>query len=645
MALKECQIEPYQRCGAPKEFPDAAASVERRRKLVACGAQQMDAAEREMVEEPEGTTTDDALRKVGSFGKYQRLIVFFIILPAIVPSAFHSFNQMFIAAVPGDFHCRLPPTLDRYNLTAAQIQSLLPNAPEGEGKDQCHMYDFDYNFVISFDNDKGTHVINQTIPPDHRQIECIYGYEYDRSIYNSSIVTEWDLVCDKSFHPTLALVLLSIGEVLGTPVFGYLSDQIGRKRPYLACFVIQLIFGVATAYAPNFPVFCVFRIIVGGTYGAIYSLPFILALEIVGPEHRATVSVLCSITYSLGNIGLAGIAYLVRDWQALALYTSAPLSVVGLAWVFIPESPRWLIARGRVEEAKGFFRKAAKLNGVTIDQTFLDSLGKEEIQQQRLSPPGKRHTFLDLFKTPNLRRNTLLLTFVNFGNLAVYSGLSYYGPALSPAPHLSFFLSGLVELPGYLFVQFTADRFGRRMPQISCMLVGGMACIAAVTVPESSPSVFMVFCLVGKLFINISYLIAELMEGELIPTVIRSEGSAFTEIVASALATSVPLIVYLGYQYLSLPLIIFGVLACVAGVFAFFLPETFGADLPETVFDGEEFGKHTTMRERFTLFPVKKRSRSSISADNRDELRHFSENSDQESAIRQRERAPSVVVA
>ena len=121
---------------------------------------------------------------------------------------------------------------------------------------------------------------------------------------------------------------------------GYLADQIGRKKPYLICFFIQLVFGVATAYAPNFTVFCVFRVIVGGTYGAIYSLPFILGLEIVGPEHRATVSVLCSITYSLGNIGLAGIAYLQRSWQPLTLFTSAPLAIVGLAWLFVPE--RWV---------------------------------------------------------------------------------------------------------------------------------------------------------------------------------------------------------------------------------------------------------------------------------------------------------------
>lgn len=106
-----------------------------------------------------------------------------------------------------------------------------------------------------------------------------------------------------------------------------------------------------------------------------------------------------------------------------------------------------------------------------------------------------------------------MLTFVNFGNLAVYSGLSYYGPILSPSPHLGFLLSSLVELPGYVFVQLTADRFGRRLPQIGCMLVGGIACIAAVAVPEHNVHVFMLFCLLGKLFINISYMIAELMEG------------------------------------------------------------------------------------------------------------------------------------
>lgn len=143
-------------------------------------------------------TVDDALRKVGSFGKYQKLIVFFVILPAIVPSAFHSFNQVFIAAVPDDYYCRLFPDDEGniFNLSSEQVHSLLPNATGNTAEDgesrhsRCRMYDIDYKSVLSRD-ENGNYIVNQTIDAATKQTTCIHGYHYDQSIYHSSVVTEW----------------------------------------------------------------------------------------------------------------------------------------------------------------------------------------------------------------------------------------------------------------------------------------------------------------------------------------------------------------------------------------------------------------------------------------------------------------------
>ena len=284
--------------------------------------------------------------------------------------------QMFLAAVPEDYWCKLLPNIENYNLSVTDIHTLLPknsDVKESSKHSKCEMFAVDYESVINSSLD-GNFKNFSSFSSDNRtkRIPCQYGYQYDKSVYQSTIVTDWDLVCGNEFHPTLAMVLLSVGEVFGTPVFGYLSDQIGRKKPYLLCFFLQLVFGIATAFSPNFATFSIFRVIVGGTYGAIYSLPFILGLEIVGPDHRATVSVLASITYSIGYIVLGGIAYFVRDWKYLALLTSAPLVFIGFAWLFVPESPRWLLAKGRTAEARDFFKKASKLNGVELDAETLD---------------------------------------------------------------------------------------------------------------------------------------------------------------------------------------------------------------------------------------------------------------------------------
>ena len=56
-------------------------------------------------------------------------------------------------------------------------------------------------------------------------------------------------------------------------------------------------------------------------------------------------------------------AYLIRDWVTLQLVAYTPLLIFCLLWFLVPESPRWLLAKGRNEEAEKIIRKGAKING------------------------------------------------------------------------------------------------------------------------------------------------------------------------------------------------------------------------------------------------------------------------------------------
>merc|ERR1719249_378053 len=72
----------------------------------------------------------------------------------------------------------------------------------------------------------------------------------------------------------------------------------------------------------------------------------------------------------LGWLTLALWAYLIRDWRDLVFYTSLPslISVV-LIWL-VPESPRWLVAGGRLEEAEEVVRQGAKVNCITLPESW-----------------------------------------------------------------------------------------------------------------------------------------------------------------------------------------------------------------------------------------------------------------------------------
>lgn len=100
----------------------------------------------------------------------------------------------------------------------------------------------------------------------------------------------------------------------------------------------------------------------------------ILALELVGPNYRSFVTVLTCMFYTFGLMMLAGITYLIRDWSRLALATSLPFTLYYIYWFYLPESPRWLLAKGRFEEASRILETLASVNEKEVPVSFRQQL-------------------------------------------------------------------------------------------------------------------------------------------------------------------------------------------------------------------------------------------------------------------------------
>lgn len=201
---------------------------------------------------------------------------------------------------------------------------------------------------------------------------------------------------------------------------------------------------------------------------------------------------------------------------------------------------------------------------------------------------------------------TFLITLNWFANETVYLGLSYYGPSLGDNPPLSFFLSSLVELPSYALCWFVMDRFGRRWPMCTLMILGGIMCVVTVLLPENSETETLVLYLISKSMICGSFLIIYPFAGELYPTQARgvgkierytgsfshiffwkSSGIGFSSYVGGLGLIIIPFITYLGKENLRLPLVIMGVVIIAGGFTGLRLPETLHHRLPQTLEEGE----------------------------------------------------------
>ncbi|XP_017492014.1 PREDICTED: organic cation transporter protein-like [Rhagoletis zephyria] len=536
---------------------------------------------------------DDVINYLGDFGKYQKQIYFLLCLPAI-SCAFHKLAGVFLLARP-EFRCVLPFE-NNLNVTYDSFPALYWNLTYPydaiTGKFQkCEYYNVDYT----------TDYLESAMWPatENGTTKCSH-YVYDRSKYANSAVTEWDMVCARGLLTATSDSLFMFGVLLGSIVFGQMSDKYGRKPIFFASLVIQVVFGVLAGVAPEYFTYTISRMVVGATTSGVFLVAYVIAMEMVGSSYRLFAGVAMQMFFSVGFMLTAGFAYFIHDWRWLQIALTLPgLLFMCYHWV-IPESARWLLSKGRKEEAIFIIEKAAHINRVNIPSEVYDNLIEEAAEREKKEKnhsPGsaeeKAPTVFDLLRYPNLRRKTLLILFDWFVNSGVYYGLSWNTNNLGGNVLLNFMISGAVEIPGYSFLLFTLNRWGRRTILCGCMLVAGIALLLTIAVPADKNWIIITFAMVGKLAITASYGTIYIFSAEQFPTVVRNVGLGASSMVARVGGILAPYLNLLGEVWRPLPLVICGALAFLAGLLSLMLPETLNKPMPETIADGELFGKRT----------------------------------------------------
>ncbi len=193
-----------------------------------------------------------------------------------------------------------------------------------------------------------------------------------------------------------------------------------------------------------------------------------------------------------------------------------------------------------------------------------------------------------------MRKKTLIQWFLWFTCSFVYYGLTLNTGTLIPGGdlHINFMVSGLIEFPAYALTIIVLLFFGRRVPLSGMLFLTGVCYAIVACTPEDYATTLLVVASIGKFGVTAAFAVIYLYAAELFPTVLRQTGlgsSSMCARIGSVLAP--PVGRQLGRVNRLIPIVIFAAVSLLGGIATLALPETRGGVLPDSVEEGEEFGK------------------------------------------------------
>ncbi|CAL1297540.1 unnamed protein product [Larinioides sclopetarius] len=305
-------------------------------------------------------------------------------------------------------------------------------------------------------------------------------WEFDTSHTSHTIVSEWDLVCEREWLVSLTKAAYMAGYLFSVIVFGQISDCVGRYPTIIVCYVITIISMFLTLLSNSFPMFLVLRFLQAfGRTGAT-TVGFVLLMETVGPKHHEEVGIAIQFGFVLGYVTLAGVAWFFRHWFWLQLVISLAFLPFAPAFRVVPESPRWLQTRGKTEKLKQLLATAARVNRRKLKAEAIEFIERKDIEEDG---SRKSATMFQMMKLPNLRKRTFKMIYLWFVNAFLYYAVAYSTSDLAGDPYVNCFLAGVVEIPARGLVFFGIKKWGRRPTLVLNMALAGAFFLADLAGP------------------------------------------------------------------------------------------------------------------------------------------------------------------
>jgi len=358
-------------------------------------------------------------------------------------------------------------------------------------------------------------------------------FGFDTAVINGALVFLRHQFALTDSQTEIAASSLLLGCVFGASLAGFTSDRFGRKKVLLAAAALFTVSSIATALPRNIIEFVLARLAGGVAIGLASTLSPLYIAEISPPRIRgllvsvnqlAIVSGILlsySVNYALTGAGPA-------NWRWMFASAAVPSGLFLLALLFVPESPRWLVQKGRESEAEQFLSLIKGRDAARVEITAIRSAAAEESGE--ILDPAFRKPLMVAILIALFSQFTGINTIIYYGSLVFLEHV--------PKQTASTALWANVMIGGINFVatfigMYLIDRVGRKPLMVSAfsgMAVSLIGVAAAIRIQAPAIAV-----LLGVLFYVACFAIGIgtgtwVLMSEICPTRIRGRAMAIATV-------------------------------------------------------------------------------------------------------------------
>ncbi len=413
-------------------------------------------------------------------------------------------------------------------------------------------------------------------------------FGYDTAVISGAILFVRRQFQLSSVQTEIAVSIVLAGALVGAAVGGYLGDRFGRRLTLLVTALAFALFALATGLANGLGIFVISRFFVGVAVGVSSMLSPLYIAELAPEKYRGALVTLSQIAISTGVVVAYYVDYRLAgsgSWRWMFMSAVLP-SVVLLAGVlYLPETPRWLAARGRFAEAE-----------TILSQIEAPREVERDLQELRRVTGAEKVKLRDLLQRRFSKPLMIGIGLAVFQQITGVNTIVYYAPTIfqmvgftsASIAILATFLIGSVGLCLAILSMFLVDKVGRR-PLLLISLAGMFLTLLHLSflLGSARPTKWQV---VSDIVLYLAAFdiglgpVFWLLISEIYPTTVRAEAMSLATMANWAsnflvASTFLSLVDHLGIRGC---FFLFAILCVVGWVFSLrFVPETRGRTLEE----------------------------------------------------------------